>query len=230
MFYGFWQVYDNRYPPLSYQAEDFTVRKWQRMRWLDGITDSMDMSLSKLQELVEGVLQSMRSQRVGHNWATEQLNWNPLCSIYSSLLPLYPLATTNLFTVSIVLPFPEYHTPGITPYIAFLDWLLPLSNMPLRPLHVFLWLNSSFFFLNCGKMYTFLFSLSGCSTVYPFARFLLNSHWNPPSGFHYQCLLGPLGSHQHSSQDPSSFCLSSHLKPLSHVSHFCHSSIPFPGS
>ena len=43
----------------------------QRMRWLDGIIDSMVMRLSKLQKLVmdrkPGVLQSMGSQSVGHD-------------------------------------------------------------------------------------------------------------------------------------------------------------------
>ena len=42
----------------------------QRVRWLDDITDLMDMNLSKLRELViekPGVLQSMVLQRVGHD-------------------------------------------------------------------------------------------------------------------------------------------------------------------
>ena len=51
-------------------------RGQQRMRQLDGITDSMNVSLSKLREIVKegkpSVLQSIGLQRVGRNLATEQ--------------------------------------------------------------------------------------------------------------------------------------------------------------
>ena len=52
-------------------------RRWlQRMKWLDGISDSVDLGLSKLRRWWRtgkpGVLQSMGSQRVKYNLATEQ--------------------------------------------------------------------------------------------------------------------------------------------------------------
>ena len=60
---------------------------WERLKakgeeggkgWLDSITDSMDMNLSKLQEIVNDRgtrVPSMGSQRVGHDLATEQQEW-----------------------------------------------------------------------------------------------------------------------------------------------------------
>ena len=68
-------------------------REWQRMRWLDGTTDSMAMSLSKLWELV----MDRKAWHVASLWGhkdldiAEQLNWNELNWTISYLYLVYYL-------------------------------------------------------------------------------------------------------------------------------------------
>ena len=57
----------------------------QRMRWLDGISDSKEINLSTLQELWRtgrpSVLRFMGSQRIRHDWVSE-LNWKTLTTLF----------------------------------------------------------------------------------------------------------------------------------------------------
>ena len=73
-----WRVYSLEKTLMLWGIGGSRRRGWQRMRWLVGITDSMDMGLGELQRWWwtgrPGVLWFMGSQRIRHDWVTE-LNW-----------------------------------------------------------------------------------------------------------------------------------------------------------
>ena len=175
------------HPPLPTSPPQWsTFLQLMNLYWYITITQSSQFKLGFTLGVVHSVGLDRRIMTGIHHCSIMKSISTALITLCASCIHPsphpHPWQPNDVFTGSLVLPFPEFHIVGSIQCAAFSDWLLSHSHVHWRFLRVFSWLIARFFSVLL-LYYSIVYHPDGPQFIYP------STYWRASQGFQFWAII-----------------------------------------